>query len=62
MNAKPDPGPFSLVIEGAGLVNGTEFSASGRGEGNSLTGDLDFEVTFSEVHEGTDPARICWPS
>ena len=49
-----EPGSFSLLIDGAGTVNGTSFTAKGRGEGDSLTGDLSYEVEFSDVHEGTD--------
>jgi len=47
--------PFSLVIEGSGVVNGTEFTATGRGEGDALSGALSFEVDFSAIAEDTDP-------
>ncbi|WP_460305861.1 hypothetical protein [Actinocorallia aurea] len=55
MSAERGPGPFSLVIEGSGRVNDIEFTASGRGEGDTLTGDLEFEVAFSDVSAHTDP-------
>jgi hypothetical protein len=50
-----DPGSFSLVIDGVGTVNGIRFTAKGRGEGSSVTGDLAYEVEFSDLHDGTDP-------
>jgi hypothetical protein len=52
---RAEPGSFSLVIEGNGIVNDTSFSATGHGRGDSVTGRLSFQVTFSDVHEGTDP-------
>lgn len=54
MSPGSDPGFFSLLIDGVGTVNGTRFTANGRGEGSSVTGDLSYEVEFSDVHEGTD--------
>ena len=46
---------FSLVIEGSGVVNGTRFTAAGRGEGDARSGALSFEVDFSAIADGTDP-------
>jgi hypothetical protein len=48
-------GPFSLVIEGSGVVNGTQFTTTGRGEGDSDSGALSFEVEFSAIADKTDP-------
>jgi hypothetical protein len=49
-----ESGAYSLVLDGVGIVNGTRFTAKGRGEGNSESGDLFFEVEFSDVQKGTD--------
>jgi hypothetical protein len=55
MSARAEQGRYSLVIEGGGTINETSFTATGQGEGDSLSGSLSFEVTFSAVREGTDP-------
>jgi hypothetical protein len=47
--------PFSLVIEGSGVVNGTQFTAQGRGEGDTASGALSFGVDFSAIADNTDP-------
>lgn len=50
-----EPGVFELQIEGDGLINDTAFWTMGTGRGDTRTGDLAFQVTFSELAEGADP-------
>ena len=46
---------FNLRVSGTGSVNGVSFEATGAGRGDSRSGELAFEVSFSDVPRGTDP-------
>jgi len=55
MDRAREPGAYDLRIEGGGHVNGTEFRASGAGRGDTRSGELSFDVYFSDLSADTDP-------
>lgn len=46
---------FHLLVRGLGTINGVEFEATGDGRGDTSSGHLEFNATFSRVPEGLDP-------
>jgi hypothetical protein len=48
-------GKFRLEIDGSGEVNGTGFTAEGRGGADAESGRFWFDVDFSAVPPGADP-------